>query len=196
MKKTFNILSLSLFVLYFLFIGCVQVYDLQYFNSNTLQKIKEKYALPFFEQNWSMFSPNPPSGNHIFMLKFSTKTKESNYIDINRKIRERSFSRFFSIDQRIKKYFSGCFNDILDVQKTGVNLAEHIHKSQGLESLLNYAVIVFENQVRFKSEIQPHDSVFVHIYLVDEQLNKDITKRKTYTTIYSEIDPIYLLKND
>ena len=193
MKKKINLLSVCILILYFLFIGCAQVNDLHYFDSKILKNIKEHYALPFFEQNWSMFSPSPPSGNRYFLLKFSTNTAESDYIDINKTIRARSFSRFFSIDQRIKKYFSGCFNDIIETQKTGVNLTVNPYKSQGLESLLNYAKFVFQNQEDFKSQIQPKDSVFVQIYLMDEQLNRNIHQKKTYTTVYNEIGKIYLL---
>ncbi|MBB1138995.1 DUF5819 family protein [Myroides sp. WP-1] len=196
MKKIFKLFSILIVIVYFLFIGSVQLYDLNYFESKPLNQLKENYALPFFEQNWSMFSPNPPSGNHFFLLKFSTQKQTSGYIDIQQKIRERSFSRCFSIDQRLKKYFSGCFNDIIEIQNAGVDLSLHAYKSQGLESLLNYSKFVFENQTDFKGKLQPKDSVFVNIYLVDEQLNKDIHQKKSYTTLYSELDKIYLLKKE
>lgn len=196
MKRIFNTLSILLVTLYFIFIGCVQVYDLDYFESEPLKRLNNDYALPFFEQNWSMFSPNPPRGNHFFLLKFSTQTQESGYIDIQKKIRERSFSRFFSIDQRLKKYFSGCFNDIIEIQNRGIDLSLNPHKSQGLESILNYSKFVFENQTDFKNQIQAKDSVFVNIYLIDEQLNNDIHQKKNYTTLYSELDKIYLLQKN
>ena len=195
MKNIYHIILQLLLLLYLSFILLVQIYDQAYFDSPCVKALKENYALPFFEQNWSMFSPNPPKGNHYFLVKYSTATWESDFIDIQQTIRARSFSTFFSIDQRLKKYFSGCFNDIIHLKNSKVNITSP-HKSQGLESIVNYAKIVFKNQTEFSKQLHPRDSVFVKLYLIDEQLNEDIHQAKTYTTYYSELNKLFLLIND
>ncbi|MDM1045656.1 hypothetical protein HX004_12840 [Myroides sp. 1354] len=195
MKNMYRIILQLLLFFYFSFILLVQIYDLKYVESTCIKHLKEKYALPFFEQNWSMFSPNPPKGNHYFLVKYYTATWESDFIDIQQIIRTRSFSTFFSIDQRLKKYFSDCFNDIIHLQNSKVNITSP-HKSQGLESIVNYAKIVFKNQKEFSKQLHPKDSVFVQLYLVDDQLNEDIHQAKTYTTYYSELNKLFLLIND
>ncbi|EHQ43722.1 Uncharacterised protein [Myroides odoratus] len=192
MKKLYHYFVYLVLLLYCSFILLIQVYDQGYFKSDTIQQFKENYALPFFEQNWSMFSPNPPMGNHYFLVQFCTATQKSDLIDIQKLIRLRSYSSFFSIDQRLKKYFSGCFNDIITLQRNNIKIQGNPHISQGLESIVNYSKFVFQNQADFQSLIQPHDSVFIKLFLVDEQLNTDIHLPKTYTTIYTELDKIFL----
>ncbi|ADX67057.1 DUF5819 family protein [Weeksella virosa] len=192
MRKTFTIVLKIIFSVYFLFIIFIQVYDQNFFESEKVGKIKNKYALPFFEQNWGMFSPNPPMGNHYFLVKFESGNIESDYIDIHKKVREKSFNSLFSIDQRIIKYFAECYNDIVRKKSKNINIEKNIHSSHGLESILNYSKIVLNNQRDFLEKTSPNDSVFVKIYLIDEQLNKDIYKDKTYTKSFIELDRIYL----
>ncbi|QQU05519.1 hypothetical protein I6I89_11030 [Myroides odoratus] len=194
MKKLYHYFVYLVLFFYCSFILLIQVYDQGYFKSETIQQIKENYALPFFEQNWSMFSPNPPMGNHYFLVQFSTVTQKSDLIDIQQLIRARSYSSFFSIDQRLKKYFSGCFNDIVKLQRNNIKIQDNPHISQGLESIVNYSKFVFQNQTDFQSLIQPQDSVFIKLFLVDEQLNTDIHLPKTYTTIYTELDKLFLIQ--
>jgi len=196
MKKLYHYVVYLVLLLYCSFVFLIQVYDQGYFKSDTIQQLKENYALPFLEQNWSMFSPNPPMGNHYFLVQFSTTTQKSNLIDIQQFIRKKSFTSFFSIDQRLKKYFSGCFNDIVRLQHNHIEIQDNPHISQGLESIVNYCKFVFQKQVDFQSLIQPHDSVFIKLFLVDEQLNTDIHLPKTYTTFYTELDKIFLLKQN
>lgn len=192
MKKIFTIVLKILFSSYFLFIILIQVYDQNYFESEKIGEIKNKYALPFLEQNWGMFSPNPPMGNHYFLVKFESGNTESDFIDIHKKVREKSFNSLFSIDQRIIKYFAECYNDIVRKKSKNINIEKNIHSSHGLESILNYSKIVLNNQKDFLEKTSPNDSVFVKIYLIDEQLNKDIHKNKNYTKSFIELERIHL----
>lgn len=192
-KKTYTIVLKIFFSSYFLFIILFQVYDQNYFKSETVGKIKNSYALPFFEQNWGMFSPNPPMGNHYFLLKFKSKNAESSFIDIHKNVRDGSFNSFFSIDQRIIKYFAECYNDIIRKKNRGIIVEQNIDLSHGLESILNYSKIVLKNQNDFLEKVNSQDSIFVKIYLVDEKLNRDIREEKSFSNLYNELDEIYLM---
>jgi hypothetical protein len=192
-KKTYTIVLKIFFSSYFLFLILFQVYDQNYFKSETVGKIKNSYALPFFEQNWGMFSPNPPMGNHYFLLKFESKNAESSFIDIHKNVRDGSFNSFFSIDQRIIKYFAECYNDIIRKKNRGIIVEQNIDLSHGLESILNYSKIVLKNQNNFLEKVNSQDSIFVKIYLVDEKLNRDIREEKSYSNLYNELDEIYLM---
>lgn len=186
--KTLTVLVAS----YFFFIVLFQVYDQDYFKSEIVGNIKNDYALPFFEQNWGMFSPNPPMGNHFFLIKFESNNTESDLIDIHKSVRENSFSSFFSIDQRIIKYFAECYNDIIRKKSKGIVVEQNIHSSHGLESILNYSKIVLKSQRDFLEKIDSNDSIFIKIYLVDEKLNLDIREEKSYSKTYMELEKIYL----
>ena len=157
--------------------------------------MKNDYALPFFEQNWGMFSPNPPMGNHFFLIKFESDNTESNFIDIHKNVRENSFNSFFSIDQRIIKYFAECYNDIIRKKNRGIVVEQNIHLSHGLESIINYSKIVLSNQNDFLKKVDSNDSIFVKIYLVDEKLNLNIHETKNYTKTYIELEKIYVMNN-
>lgn len=191
-NKIYTITLIVLVASYFFFIVLFQVYDQDYFKSETVGNIKNDYALPFFEQNWGMFSPNPPMGNHFFLIKFESNNTEGDFIDIHKSVRENSFNSFFSIDQRIIKYFAECYNDIIRKKSKGIVVEQNIHSSHGLESMLSYSKIVLKSQIDFLEKIDSNDSIFVKIYLVDEKLNLDIREEKSYSKSYMELEKIYL----
>jgi hypothetical protein len=170
----------------------LQIYDQKYFESDFIFKIKNHYALPFFEQNWGMFSPTPPMGNLFFLVKYVSNKNESNYIDIHKNVRRESFSSLFSINQRIIKYFAGCYNDIARKKRNGINIEGNKQLSHGLESILNYSTIVLATQKDFLKTINRGDSIFIKIYLIDEKLNQNIFNQKSFTKSYIELEKIYL----
>ncbi|WHT39733.1 hypothetical protein QNH98_03345 [Myroides sp. mNGS23_01] len=66
MKRLYHYFVYLVLLLYCSFILLIQVYDQGYFKSDTIQQLKENYALPFFEQNWSMVSPQSTDGQSLF----------------------------------------------------------------------------------------------------------------------------------
>lgn len=193
MKKKAIVIFIGVFLsLYFLFIIVIQIHNQNYFESHPIIKISNKYTSPYFEQNWSMFSPVPPMGNRFFLIKFETNKFESNFIDINKIVREKSFKGLFSIDQRILKYFSECYNDISAKKNIGLDIENNIHLSHGLESIISYSKIVLSRQTEFLEKLNPSDSVFIKIYLNENHLNP-YSMSNGFTKTYLELDKILLL---
>lgn len=59
--KKLKIILIVLLVCHFTLIVINQFDYLKYIRTNNkLNELAEKYTNPFFEQNWGMFSPNPP----------------------------------------------------------------------------------------------------------------------------------------
>jgi hypothetical protein len=184
--------------IYFIIVILTQCYDQGWsvFQIKPLQTVKEHYVAPFFEQNWGMFSPNPPHGNEYIILKFHTQYNTTKPINIHEKIKENSFKNPFSLNQRIIKYFNECYGDISSRSNKGYSNDEFIRNSHGLESILNYSKIVLKNQTDFLKAINPNDTIKVDLYLMQEPLNdfeKSELKREKY---YTEIkDFILTTKN-
>lgn len=196
MKKVYVFFLWFVFVGYFMGVVLFQIYDQNLIHSEIVGKAKQRYALPFFEQSWAMFAPNPPMGNRYFVLKFQTKDQESDFIDINQGVREGSFRGLFSIDQRVVKYFAECYNDIVRCKGEGINIEKDVHLSHGLESIVNYSKFVLDGQSDFLNKVNKKDSIFVKIYLVDERLNDVVAAEDKYTKTYVELDRIYLKRKD
>lgn len=113
------------------------------------------YIDPFFEQDWGMFAPVPPSSNlHVFMQYRVVKAGQattSPWYDVYSPILAQNHSSFFSLNQRLMKYFHGATmnvykakNTLTDTTATVVNQA--ITRSYGYKSLRNYAKIVLSNK--------------------------------------------------
>lgn len=169
----FRWIVLGVIIIHFAFIGINQLVSLGYINNSSF--LDNNYINLYFEQHWSMFSPNPPKGNQYFVVKYKTE-KDTITIDINEKIRKGSLVSIFNINQRILKYQNECYNDILrDIEEKGIHTKEiKSSKSYGLNSILNYSKIVLNKQNYFSKD----NNVFVDIYLIDEQLNEPNNKNK------------------
>ncbi|WP_372483249.1 DUF5819 family protein [Elizabethkingia anophelis] len=190
--KTLIIMSLSF---HFSSVILVQFFDLGYTKSRFVNKIKVNYIIPFFEQNWGMFSPNPPRGNQYFIIKFRANNSTA-LVDIHEKIKENSDRGLFNLDQRLLKYQIECYNDIIDKfseNKLKVN-SPHVENSHGLESILNYSKFSLKNQYSFLEKLKPNDSIYADIYLMDMPLNPYNSKEKFGETKYMLFSNIYLLK--
>lgn len=124
-------------------------------------KFAEDYATPIFEQNWSMFAPNPPSSTFSCLIMYKVvssngSTKESEYYDIHDPVVNASKRSLFSLDLRLLKYMHGCImntisrnNDYLVATKMDKSSRDHLPdylavNSSGYQCLNEYAKIVFE----------------------------------------------------
>ncbi|MDQ1164408.1 DUF5819 family protein [Flavobacterium sp. SORGH_AS_0622] len=157
------------------------------FKLKLIDKINEHYINPFLEQNWGMFAPNPPRGSQYIAVQFYTKKDSTEPINIHQKVMENNFKSFFSLDQRILKYFNSCYNDILIKKAENPLNKELLQKSHGLQSILNYSKIVLQKQNLFVTKLTPNDSVYVNLYLVDDPLNNiefsELKNEKSYLTV-------------
>ncbi|MCC9017353.1 DUF5819 family protein [Flavobacterium lipolyticum] len=195
--KIYRLIIISFLSFHFLLIISTQCYNQgwSFFNYEILEKIDDNYINPYFEQNWCMFAPEPPQGNEYIILKFHSKSINSPLIDIHEQIKNNSFRNPFSLDQRIIKYMSECYNDIMINHTRGYTTEKLLQKSNGLLSILNYSKIVLTKQEKFLHQIAPHDSIKLNVYLINEPLSpfrKPSCKKKQY---YFEIKNINLTKN-
>lgn len=180
---------------HFLLIIIGQLGELGYLNNTLSKNIKNKYIVPFFEQNWGMFAPNPPRGNQYFIISYKTNT-DSITLDIHEKIRQGSILSIFNINQRILKYQNECYNDIikkLNNKKLDLSKIEK-NKSHGLESILNYSKLVLIKQKEYIEKLASTDSIKVNIYLVNESLNNINTFYKYNKKEYMVLKNIYLTR--
>lgn len=150
--KGFRYFIPVLFFGHVLFIFLMQLGDV--FKSNFTKHVEKYYFLPVFEQSWSMFAPTPPSGEDYIVLDFYTqKTNDTipfflmKALDIHKPILLHSFTSYFGLSQRISKYFTECFNDLLEHELKNkitfqYNNQNYIY-SYGLQSIKNYARIAF-----------------------------------------------------
>ena len=150
-KKVFVYISIIFLSVHFIFILLIQCYQQNWalFKNSSIEEINLAYVTPYFEQNWAMFAPNPPQGNQFIALQFYTKKDSTELVNIHQKVLENSFRNVFSINQRILKYFNGCYNNIIIKKTSDTNNYELLKKSHGLQSILNYSKIVLGNQEKF-----------------------------------------------
>jgi Family of unknown function (DUF5819) len=188
-NKLYSSFLVGLLSIYFLIILLTQCYDQgwSFFKIQSIQTLKENYVSPFFEQNWGMFSPNPPHGNEYIMVKFHTQNKTTKLINIHEKIKESSFKNPFSLNQRIIKYFNECYGDISSKNSIGYSNKEFIKKSYGLQSILNYSKIVLKKQTEFLDGINHNDTIKIDLYLVQEPLNDFEKSKLKREQFYTEI---------
>jgi Family of unknown function (DUF5819) len=193
-NKIYSSFLVGLLSIYFFIILITQCYDQgwSFFKTQSIKTLKENYISPFFEQNWGMFSPNPPNGNEYIMLRFHAQNDTTRLINIHEKIKESSFRNPFSLNQRIIKYFNECYGDISLNNCKGYSKNEFIKKSYGLQSILNYSKIILKKQTEFLDGINHNDSIKVDLYLVQEPLN-DFEKSKLESKqFYTEIKNLNL----
>jgi len=172
-----------------------QLYDLGYLKNSITEKIQKKYLLPFFEQNWGMFAPNPPRGNQYFIVRFYTNQNDTITLDIHKKVLENSNWGLFNNNQRILKYQNECYNDIIhkiSSQKLSL-ISPDVSQSHGLESILNYSEIALIKQEHFLLKVT-NDSIFVDLILMDEILSPPNSEEKYQEKRYFVLSDIYFEK--
>lgn len=179
---------------HFLFVLLDQARDQGWkvFNNKFTNWISYQYMLPFWEQHWSMFSPNPPAGAQYFVFEYYSGYHHSPMVDIHSKVREGSFASFFSLDQRVIKYFLECYNDIILDGQQDASAKNLEATSHGFRSIKQYAKMTLQKQKDWMTDVHANDSVFVKMYLVNEPLpafnNYDFKRDTTYFLI----DKVYL----
>lgn len=185
-----------LLILHFSCVILVQLYDLQYIKTERIKKIKNFYIIPYFEQNWGMFAPNPPQGNQYFLIKFHSGNN-SVVIDIHKKIKENSDKGLFNLDQRLLKFQNECYNDILNKllhKKLSISFP-NTKDSHGLQSILNYSKFSLKQQSEFLIKLAPNDIIYADVYLMDIPLNPYGSKIKFGNKKYILLPNIRLSNN-
>ncbi len=195
---------LILFIsVYFGSIILVQGYEQEwhFMQSSSIKKLNENYILPFFEQNWNMFAPNPPDGKRVIAVQFYSKykgkkTDSTAVLNLHDKVSNQNKKVFFSLNQRLIKYFSDCYNNVSKEAERYKNKKELEKNSSGLKSLKNYARFVLIHQKDFLKRTPYNDSIFCSFYFIHYPLHK-IGSSKTPKGYYKKIDNILLcLKED
>lgn len=194
MVKIYSWILIVILSLHFTIIIATQCYNQgwEFTRLKCIEKINDNYVNPYFEQSWTMFSPNPPQGNEYICIKFHTKNRMTKTINIHERIKQNNFKIPFSLDQRTIKYLSECYSDILANKNLGYSNHKLFQKSNGLQSILNYSKIVLSKQKEFLKNSNANDSIKIDLYLVQEPLNvfeKSKLKREQF---YVEIDDLYL----
>jgi Family of unknown function (DUF5819) len=194
MVKIYSRVVLILLIIHFCLIILTQCYDQGwgFIKFKFIEKINYSYVNPYFEQSWSMFSPNPPKGNEYICLKFYSKTCSSKMINIHQKIMENSFKKPFSLDQRTIKYLNECYSDLLINKNLRYSNNELIEKSHGIQSIMNYSKIVLMKQKDFLKRTNENDSIKIDIYLVQEPLNVFENSKLKREQFYVEVENLFL----
>lgn len=186
-------LIIVLLICHFSCVILVQFYDLQYIKTEKVKKIRDFYIIPYFEQNWGMFAPNPPQGNQYFLIKFHSGNNNV-VIDIHKKIKENSDRGLFNLDQRLLKYQNECYNDIVNkiLQKKLSITLPNVNESYGLQSILNYSKFSLKQQTEFLRKLAPNDIIYADVYLMDMPLNPYGSKSKFDSKKYILLPNVYL----
>lgn len=195
--KYFKTLIISVICIHFSFIIISQLQDINVLNNHFSKKVNKHYILPFFEQNWGMFSPDPPQGNQYIMIKFRINDK-SILVNPHQTILRNSIRGFLNLDQRLMKYQIECFNDIVKKYQTGKLAVNNpnIQKSVGLQSTINYSLFILYKQKDFIKHAKPSDSIFIDLYLIDDILDIPKSNTKYKDRYYTEIKNIFLTTKD
>jgi len=186
---------ITIITTHFVCVLAVQLYDLGYLRNSVVEKIQKHYILPFFEQNWGMFAPNPPKGNQYFLVRFYTNQRNDTItLDIHKKVLENSTWGLFNNNQRVLKYQNECYNDIINkINSQKLSFAKpDVSQSHGLESILNYSEIALVKQKDFLEKI--NDSIFADIILVDQTLSPPNSKEKYFDKRYILLSNIFFGK--
>jgi hypothetical protein len=191
--KFINRLILTLFVSHFVIIFFYLVGDLDFLPKkyNPYIEWTNQYVNPFFEQRWGMFAPNPPIYNmHIYIqyiVPVGNQVEHSSWYDIYSPIISQNYSSYFSVNQRLLKYFHGCAMEVYetgfaDTTKLNKTYNANMRKTFGYRSLKRYAKIVYSNQF----QQSPGKEVKVRFRFVNVYFPVFADRKKDYQTAKSE----------
>jgi len=204
--KAINKLIYILFISHFLVLFIYLIGDLEYLPKSYRSSIEwtNNYINPFFEQRWGMFAPNPPIYNMNIYVQYITPTatqvKYSTWYDIHSPIINQNSSSYFSVNQRLLKYFHGCamevyqagFPDSTKLSDSLINDA--MHNTYGYRSLRRYARIVYSNQFKqFSNKKVKFKLKFVNIYFpvfTDRKKIYQNTKPEEYSILETATDKL------
>lgn len=198
LNKYIRIIIISILSIHFIIIILSQINE-QFKAESKLDIINEidsYYVLPFFEQHWSMFAPNPPDGKRFIAVQFwnanGIKKDSTKILNIHESISQDNMRTYFSLNQRMIKYFAECFNDLSSHLSNKKLNREKLLNSAGLKSIKNYMVYVLKNQKEFLKLTQKGDSIYSTIYLVNEPL-PGIREESISEKYYQKVDSILLV---
>lgn len=201
--KIFKIALISIISIHFFIVVLLQCYQQKWTSVDypILDKLESFYMLPFFEQNWSMFAPNPPTGKKYIALEFYTKNNNeknitSGILNIHDPISKENLQTYFSLNQRLIKYFAECSNEIIIKSKTFKTPKELDSKSNAFRSIKNYSKFVLSKQTDFLNKTNTKDSVFINLFIISEVLPNISEQDKKPEKYFQKIENIFLTKKD
>jgi hypothetical protein len=204
--RIFNKLILLLFISHFTILFIYLVGDLEYLPKkyNSYTEWTNHYINPFFEQRWGMFAPNPPVYNMSIYVQYiipvGNHKKYSIWYDIHSPVINQNNNSYFSVNQRLLKYFHGCamevylagFTDTTKLPNNVINDA--IRKTYGYRSLRRYARIVYNNQFQqFPSKQVRFRLKFVNVYFpafIDRKKDYQTNKGEEYSVLETATDKL------
>lgn len=166
-----------------------------------IRDISNMYTIPFFEQNWGMFSNPPVTTRKVYFqyhVPSSTCPDEeaevSQWYDVNSSIYNYNKSHFFSVAQRLIKFESSSLNSIFQSMEKCKDPTPEIciEYAPGFMALRNYAKIIYANSTGMAidefSEIKFMIKVVEEHFPSFENRNLDYFDKEnyefaTYTTI-------------
>lgn len=132
-------------------------------------------------------------GKRYIAVKFQTKdARATAVLDLHEGVKQGNMKSYFSIDQRLTKYFSECYNDISLESKAFSDSEALLKRSYGLQSIRNYARFVLGKQSDFLNTRNEGDSIFCTVYLIDEPLAGVGQTRVPAQRYYQKLNPIFI----
>ena len=201
MKK----LILGVFIVHFILVTISVLGNIKVMPNGLVKDVAKIYTIPFFEQNWGMFS-NPPTTTRKVYFQYHTPNYVnpeegeivSEWYDVNSSIYKYNKSHFFSVAQRLIKFESSCLNSIFQVIEKCKDPTPElcIEYSPGFIALRNYAKIIYTNstgitidefsEVKFKIKVlEEHFPGFEDRDL--DYFDKENYEFATYTTVLYEL---------
>ena len=129
------------------------------------KKIIYGYVDPFFNQTWTLFSPNPINSNMSILVKFnynkSDEINSTDWLDICEPLRESRKNSFINPIQRIQKFLQSSMSDVTETYRIAIEniskkdtlsknselkdkyINDLISSSSGHQSILEYSKYVF-----------------------------------------------------
>jgi len=150
MKK----IILGIFILHFSVIIISVLGNIHVFPNGLVKDISNLYSVPFFEQNWGMFS-NPPTTTKKVYFQYhipeigTDRVIITDWYDVNSSMYNYNKEHFFSVAQRLIKYESSCLNSIFQsIDKCKDPTPDVcIEYTPGFIALRSYAKIIYANSM-------------------------------------------------
>ncbi|MEM6719332.1 MAG: DUF5819 family protein [Bacteroidota bacterium] len=150
MKK----IIVGIFILHFSIVTVSVMGNIHVIPDGVVRDVANLYTIPFFEQNWGMFSNPPTTTKKVYFqyhvpdyTSLDREIEISEWYDVNSSIYKYNKSHLFSVAQRLIKFESSCLNSIFQVIEKCKDPTPEIciEYAPGFIALRNYAKIIYTN---------------------------------------------------